>query len=129
MSVKVRAVAPTSSDQMFRALEVQTKLRSRFEHSSGRTMYRSEIRVGVHQVARQSRFGHNHSILTISHGGRKGKMSSFEEVNVVEDTPRGCRHALYQFELPDRRHDNRVSAPGSIPEWIHHDLDLGRRTL
>ena len=65
MSVKVRAVAPTSSDQMFRALEVQTKLRSRFEHSSGRTMYRSEIRVGVHQVARQSGFGHNHSIFTI----------------------------------------------------------------
>ena len=28
---------------------------------------------------------------------------SFEEVNVVEDTPRGCRHALYQFELPDQR--------------------------
>ena len=123
MSVKVRAVAPTSSDQMFRALEVQTKLRSRFEHSSGRTMYRSEIRVGVHQVARQSSFGHNHSVITISHGGRRGKMNrssntlnfnedrckcqcSFEEVNVVEDTPRGCRHALYQFELPDQRlHD------------------------
>ena len=78
MSVKVRAVAPTSSDQMFRALEVQTKLRSRFEHSSGRTMYRSEIRVGVHQVARQSSFGHNHSVITISHGGRKGKWTEVQ---------------------------------------------------